>query len=73
MRGSRIPHETTSTLPLSKGVEHLWEECQVPLNACVIRYWNRKKKALDHIVLVTTDQRLNGAMDRASLRRASRD
>jgi len=33
----------------------------VPLNACVIRYWNRKKKALDSIVLVTTDQRLNGA------------
>ena len=33
----------------------------MPLNACVIRYWNRKKKALDSIVLVTTDQRLNGA------------
>ena len=43
-----------------KGVEHLWEECEVPLNACVIRYWNRKKNAMDHIVLVTTDQRLNG-------------
>jgi hypothetical protein len=43
-----------------KGVEHLWEECDVPLNACVIRYWNRKKNAMDHIVLVTTDQRLNG-------------
>jgi hypothetical protein len=43
-----------------KGVEHLWEACQVPLNACVIRYWNRKKAALDHIVLVTTDQRLTG-------------
>src|SRR2546422_47441 len=26
----------------------------------VIRYWNRKKDALDYIVLVTTDQRLNG-------------
>jgi hypothetical protein len=43
-----------------KGVEHLWEACQVPLNACVIRYWNRKKAALDHIVLVTTDQHLTG-------------
>lgn len=43
-----------------QGVEHLWEACQVPLNACVIRYWNRKKNALDYIVLVTTDQRLNG-------------
>jgi len=27
----------------------------------VMRYWNRKKKALDYIVLVTTDQRLTGA------------
>ncbi len=43
-----------------KGVEHLWDACQVPLNACVIRYWNRKKAAWDHIVLVTTDQRLTG-------------
>ena len=33
-----------------KGVEHLWEACQVPLNACVIRYWNRKKAALDHML-----------------------
>jgi len=38
----------------------VWDACQVPLNACVIRYWNRKKNALDSIVLVTTDQRLNG-------------
>jgi hypothetical protein len=43
------------------GVDHLWEECQVPLNACVIRYWSQKKQALDHIVLVTTDPRLSGA------------
>jgi Transposase DDE domain len=43
-----------------KGIEHLWEACKVPLNACVIRYWNRKKDTLDHIVLVTTDQRLKG-------------
>lgn len=32
----------------------------MPLNACVIRSWNRKKDALDHIVLVTPDQRLTG-------------
>jgi hypothetical protein len=43
-----------------QGVEHLGAECQVPLNACVMRYWNRKKDALDHSVLVTTDQRLPG-------------
>jgi hypothetical protein len=39
-----------------KGVAHVWDGCAVPLHACVIRYWNRKKKALDHIVLGTTDQ-----------------
>ena len=44
-----------------QGVEHLWDACQVPLNACVIRYWNRKKGTLDHIVLVTTDQHLTGS------------
>jgi hypothetical protein len=43
-----------------QGVDHLWDECKVPLNACVIRYWNRKKNAWDHIVLVTTEQRLTG-------------
>ncbi|MFQ5938026.1 MAG: transposase [Acidiferrobacterales bacterium] len=44
-----------------KGIDHVWDTCQVPLNACVIRYWNRKKKALDHIVLVSTDQSLDGS------------
>jgi hypothetical protein len=43
-----------------KGVEHLWDACQVPLNACVLRYGNRKKAAWDPSVLVTTDQRLTG-------------
>src|SRR3989442_2184353 len=41
------------------GVEHMWPECAVPLNACVIRFWNKKKKCTDHIVLVTTDLALN--------------
>ena len=42
-------------------VEHMWAECHVPLNACVIRFWNKKKKQLDHIVLVTTDLKLNAS------------
>src|SRR5262245_44347423 len=40
------------------GVEHMWPECAVPLNACVIRFCNKKKKCTDHIVLVTTDLKL---------------
>ena len=44
-----------------RNVEHMWAECNVPLNACVIRFWNKKKKRLDHIVLVTTDLKLNAS------------
>ena len=47
-------------MALVKGVDHVWDGCQVPLNACVIRYWNDKKKKADHIVLVSTDQSLDG-------------
>jgi hypothetical protein len=41
------------------GVAHRWPECAVPLNACVIRFWKKKKKGTDHTVLVTTDLKLN--------------
>jgi hypothetical protein len=54
------PSRDKQHIAFVKGVDHLWDTCRVPLNACVIRYWNRKKEALDHIVLVTTDQHLNG-------------
>jgi Transposase DDE domain len=60
LQGAWQPHPSRAKQHIAfvQGVDHLWEECQVPLNACVIRYWNRKKAALDHIVLVTTDQGL---------------
>jgi hypothetical protein len=54
------PSRDDQHIAFVKGVDHMWDGCDVALNACVIRYWNRKKKALDHIVLVTTDQRLTG-------------
>jgi hypothetical protein len=54
------PSRANQHIAFVQGVEHLWAECQVPLNACVIRYWNRRKEAVDYIVLVTTDQRLQG-------------
>jgi Transposase DDE domain len=62
LQGAWQPHPSRDQQHIAfvKGIDHLWEACKVPLNACVIRYWNRKKGALDHIVLVTTDQRLNG-------------
>src|SRR4029453_3038496 len=34
-----------------RGVDPMWPECHVPLNACVIRFWKKKKKRTDHIVL----------------------
>jgi hypothetical protein len=43
------------------GVEHMWHECEVPLNACVIRFWNKKKKRTEHIVLVTSDLELSAS------------
>jgi hypothetical protein len=53
------PSREQQQIALVKGVEHVWDGCRVPLNACVIRYWNANKKKRDHIVLVTTDQALD--------------
>jgi Transposase DDE domain len=61
MAGQWQPHPARAdqTLALVRGVEHMWTECEVPLNACVIRFWNRKKNGADHIVLITTDLKLS--------------
>lgn len=53
------PTRADQTIALVRGVEHMWTECEVPLHACVIRFWNKKKKCTDHIVLVTTDLNLS--------------
>lgn len=37
----------------------MWDECQVTLNACVIKFYHQKKQAFDYIVLATTDSGLN--------------
>jgi hypothetical protein len=58
--GPPHPSRAHQHIAFVKGVEHLWDACPVPLNACVVRSWNRKKDSLDHIVLVTTDQCLTG-------------
>lgn len=54
------PSRAYQHIAFVKGVAHVWDACDVPLNACVMRYWNRKKNILDHMVLVTTAQRLTG-------------
>jgi DDE family transposase len=53
------PARAAQTIALVRGVEHRWPEWEGPLNACVIRFWNTKKKRTDHIVLVTTALKLN--------------
>ncbi len=53
------PARAEQTMTLVRGVEHRWTECEVPLNACGIRFWKKKKKRPDHIVLVTTNLELN--------------
>jgi hypothetical protein len=55
------PSRANQRMALVCGVEHMWSECEVPLNACVIQFWNTKKKRTDHIVLVTTDRKLNAS------------
>ena len=55
------PSRAEQSIALVRGVEHMWAECEGPLNACVIRFWNKKKKRKDHIVLVTTDLELNAS------------
>lgn len=49
------PRRENQQIAFVSGVEHLWDDCQVALNACVIRYFNEKKKEVDYLVLVTTD------------------
>ena len=53
------PRRDEQRIALVHGVEHMWTACEVPLNACVIRFWNKKKRRTDPIVLVTTDLALN--------------
>jgi hypothetical protein len=55
------PARAEPTMTLVRGVEQMWTACEVPLNAWVIRFWNKKKKRPDHIVLVTTDLRLSAS------------
>jgi hypothetical protein len=49
LHGEWQPHPSRAHqhIALVKGVEHVWDGCDVALNACVTRSWGRKKKALD--------------------------
>jgi hypothetical protein len=55
------PSRAEQRIAWVRSVEHMWPECHVPLNACVIRFWHKKKQRTDHIVLVTTDQELSAS------------
>jgi len=61
MAGMWQPHPSREgqQIALVEQVEHMWEDCHSPLNACVIRFWNSKKSCVDYIVLVTTDLNLS--------------
>jgi hypothetical protein len=53
------PTRAAQRIALVRCVEHRWPECAVPLNACVMRFWNKQQQRTDHIVLVMTDLELN--------------
>jgi Transposase DDE domain len=55
------PSRAEQTIAWVRGVEHMWPECHVPLNAWVIRFWKKKKKRIDHIVLVPTELELSAS------------
>jgi hypothetical protein len=55
------PSRAEQRIAWGRGVAHLWPEGHVPLNACVRRCWNTKKKRPDHMVLVTTAQELSAS------------
>ena len=55
------PSRADQTMALVRGVEHMWPACAVPLNAWVMRFWNKKKKCKDHIGLITTDLTLSAS------------
>ena len=52
------PSRREQQIALVGRIEHVWDECDVPLNGCVIRFYNRCQRATDYIVLVTTDMKL---------------
>jgi hypothetical protein len=60
MTGEWQPHPSRAAQQIAfvPSVHHVWDTCNVPLNACVIRYWHTKKHQDAYIVLVTTDQTL---------------
>ena len=52
---SRHPSRAEQEIAFVRGIEHVWDECRVAHNACVIRFYNKKQQARDYIVLATTD------------------
>lgn len=63
MKGKWEPHPSRADQQMTRveAIEHVWEECLVELNSCVIRYYNKKKRKLDYIVLATTDVSMSGS------------
>ena len=53
------PSRPDQQIAFVQALPKVWDECTVTLNACVIRFFHKKKKQMDYIVLVTTDLALN--------------
>src|SRR5215510_8075283 len=63
MAGQWAAHPSRADQPSAfvRGVEHMWNEWEGPLNACVIRFWNKQQHRSDHMVLVTSDLELSAS------------
>jgi len=53
------PSRPAHQVAFVRGVEDVWAECGVALNACVIRFYNKRRGVTDYIVLVTSDTTLS--------------
>jgi hypothetical protein len=40
------PSRANQRIAWGHGMEHRWTECEVPLNACVIRFWHSKERPI---------------------------
>src|SRR5437667_12447590 len=41
------PSRANQRIALVCGVEHMWSECEVPLNDCVMQFWHKVKMRTD--------------------------
>ncbi len=50
------PSRAQQQIQLAREIGGVWEECQVPLNGCVVREWDEEKGGYEYLVYATTNR-----------------